>query len=325
MLKSSFAGHGASDASLVPDLGAYWRTVSTTSENAGGMAYAIGPNYSTPWIRYDQADFRATVSKAQAALALARAVKAMRCVFDNFSEDIDDLDTGKPTGPETLEAMHILEAGLPSQDGLDYPAFCHFYIYIIEMAPNPEKSIIIVDQLRQIVPDGSHMQHMATHIDIACAYRTHNIHVFVYATMMTGRSRDAIQASKRITRDKDLFYILNAIIYYAISEVARKEIKAAFRAVPENGQHGITYKAETALQGNFNQAFAYLSNEVRLEDRLPYADPPGYKYLAHSGQSKEVKRIYLQQDIAVASANILLRASCFSRLLTAKCYNGCSL
>ncbi|RKL23121.1 hypothetical protein BFJ68_g1327 [Fusarium oxysporum] len=421
-------------------------------------------------------------------------VRAMRGVFDNFGEDIDvaalfvdaimcarprqlwDLDTGKPTGPETLEAMHILEAGLASQDGLDHPAFCHLYIHMMEMAPNPEKAIIAADQLRQLVPDGSHMQHMATHIDIACgdyrrgvdsnqkamisddkffaegsastlytAYRTHNIHVLVYAAMMAGRSRDAIQASKRITtlitpellsirsppmvdwvefqaampahvlirfgrweeilqlelrEDKELFCITNAMIHYAKgvalsalgwlqeAEVTKAEFEAARRAVPDNRQYGIACKAQTVLEvasrmlegelayrkGNFDQAFAHLREGVRLEDMLPYADPPVwlqpvrhalgallleqgcvdeaeevykqdlglskklprrkarlnnvwalhglYECLTRSGQSGEADRIRLQRDIAVASADIPLGASCFCRLSTAKSCDG---
>ncbi|CAG7565907.1 unnamed protein product [Fusarium equiseti] len=550
------------------DLGAYQRTVSTSSENAEiwfnrgllwcysfnhgealrcfqraveddpqcamaywGVAYAIGPNYNKPWIRYDLADFRETVNQAQAALTLATAarntkpiekalvealserfprekatpedfgkldnayVKAMRNVFGNFGEDIDvaalfvdaimcarprqlwDLETGEPTGPETLEAMHILEAGLASQDGLDHPAFCHLYIHMMEMAPNPEKAIIAADRLRQLVPDGSHMQHMATHIDIACgdyrrgvdsnrkamisddkfftqstasslytAYRSHNIHVLVYAAMMAGRFRDAMQASKRITdiitpeilsiksppmvdwveyqavmpahvlirfgrweeilqldlpEDKELFCITNVMTHYAKgvalsalgrvqeAELARKEFETARHAVPQNRQYGIACNAETVFQvasrmlegeleyrkGNFDQAFAQLRDGVRLEDMLPYADPPVwlqpvrhalgallleqgrideaeevykqdlgltkklprrkarlnnvwalhglYECLTRSGQSEEAERIRLQRDIAVASADISLEASCFCRLSTVKSFEGC--
>ncbi|KAM0491088.1 hypothetical protein ACHAP8_010977 [Fusarium lateritium] len=421
-------------------------------------------------------------------------VRAMRGVFNKFGEDIDvaalfvdaimcsrprqlwDLDTGKPTGPETLEATHILEAGLASQDGLDHPAFCHLYIHMMEMAPNPEKAIIAADQLRQLVPDGSHMQHMATHIDIACgdyrrgiesnqnamtsddkffaegsastlytAYRTHNIHVLVYAAMMAGRSRDAIQASKRIAAiitpellsirsppmvdwvefqaampvhvlirfgrweeilqlelrgDKELFCITNAMILYAKgvalsalgrtpeAEVTKAEFEAARRAVPKYRQYGIACNAKTVLEvasrmlegelayrkGNFDQAFVYLREGVRLEDMLPYADPPVwlqpvrhalgallleqgcvdeakevyeqdlgldkklprrkarlnnvwalhglYECLTRSGQNGEADRIRLQRDIAVASADIPLGASCFCRLSSANSCDG---
>ncbi|EXL66295.1 hypothetical protein FOPG_17526 [Fusarium oxysporum f. sp. conglutinans race 2 54008] len=422
-------------------------------------------------------------------------VKAMRRVFDKFGDDIDvaalfvdavmcvrprqlwDLDTGKPTGPDTIEAMNVLEAGLASQDGRDHPAFCHLYIHMMEMAPNPEKAILAADRLRQLVPDGSHMQHMATHIDIACgdyrrgidsnwaavlsddkffaldnastlytAYRSHNIHVLVYAAMMAGRSQDAIQAAKRLPniltpellsirsppmadwteyqaampahvlirfgrwegilelelpQDKKLLCITTAMIRYARgvalsalgrvkeAEVARAEFEAARRAVPENRQYGIACKAETVLQvasrmlegeleyrkGNFDEAFAHLRDGVQLEDKLPYADPPVwlqpvrhalgallleqgrideaqevykqdlgfskrlprrkarlnnlwslhglYECLARSGQTEEAERIRLQRDIAVASADIPLGASCFCRLSAAKSCDGC--
>lgn len=93
-------------------------------------------------------------------------VKAMRRVFEEFGDDIDmaplfvdavicvrprqlwDLDTGKPTGPDIIEAMNVLEASLASQDGYDYPAFYYLYIYIMEMALNPKKAIFAADRLR---------------------------------------------------------------------------------------------------------------------------------------------------------------------------------
>ncbi|RYP03286.1 hypothetical protein DL764_005242 [Monosporascus ibericus] len=172
--------------------------------------------------------------------------KAMRCVYEKFS-DIDvallyvdavmcfrslklwDLDTGKLTGSDVVEAKSILEAGLARPDGRNHPGFCHLYIHMMEMAPSPEKALAIADRLRRLVPDGSHMQHMATHIDIACGdysrgiesnrdavilddkyfsrcegstlyrvYRCHNIHVLIYAAMMAGRSEDALKAAKHL-------------------------------------------------------------------------------------------------------------------------------
>ncbi|RYP44537.1 hypothetical protein DL768_009008 [Monosporascus sp. mg162] len=248
-----------------------------------GIAYAIGPNYNKSWPRYDPDDLQKTVKRAHATIqrgrearnaqpverALIEAIaarfplmdtilndltplnlaysKAMRRVFEEFSEDIDvallyvdalmcirprklwDLDTGKPTGSDTVEAKSILEAGLARPDGRNHPGFCHLYIHMMEMAPNPEKALATADRLRRLVPDGSHMQHMATHIDIACGdyrrgiesnrdaiisddkyfshyegstlyrvYRCHNIHVLIYAAMMAGRSEDALEAAKHL-------------------------------------------------------------------------------------------------------------------------------
>ncbi|KAI9164198.1 hypothetical protein HJFPF1_05838 [Paramyrothecium foliicola] len=174
-------------------------------------------------------------------------VRSMRGVLNEYSSDMDvavlfadavmcvrprqlwDLDTGEATGPDIIEAMKVLEARLNDQDGRNHPGICHFYIHMMEMAPNPEKARLAADRLRHLVPDGSHMQHMSTHIDIACgdyfraidsnwnavisddkffsretpstmyaAYRSHNIHVLIYAAMMAGRSQDAYLAAKRI-------------------------------------------------------------------------------------------------------------------------------
>ncbi|KAH7137061.1 hypothetical protein B0J13DRAFT_640788 [Dactylonectria estremocensis] len=171
---------------------------------------------------------------------------AMRLVYKEFGDDADvailfvealmcirprglwDLTTGKPTGPITLEALDILETRL-AQAGRDHPAFCHLYIHMVEMAPFPEKAVPAADRLRRLVPDGSHMQHMATHIDVACGdwrraiesnrdamisddiyfarekssvlytvYRSHNMHVLVYAAMMAGRFQDALSVAKRM-------------------------------------------------------------------------------------------------------------------------------
>ena len=173
--------------------------------------------------------------------------KEMRHVFEEFGEDIDvaflyadalmcirprklwDLDTGNPTGPDIVEAKSILEAALACSDGRNHPGISHLYIHMMEMTPNPEKALNAADRLRHLVPDGSHMQHMAKHIDIACGdyrrgiesnrdamisddkyfshyegsslyqvYRCHNIHVLIYAAMMAGRFEDALEAANHL-------------------------------------------------------------------------------------------------------------------------------
>ncbi|EXK77487.1 hypothetical protein FOQG_17800 [Fusarium oxysporum f. sp. raphani 54005] len=136
------------------DLGAYRRTVSTTSENAEiwfnrgllwcysfnhgealrcfqraveydvqcamaywGMAYAIGPNYNKPWIRYDQADFRETVSKAQAALALARAVQNTKPIEKALIEALSDRFPHGEATPEDfskLDNAYLFECHKPT-------------------------------------------------------------------------------------------------------------------------------------------------------------------------------------------------------------------
>ncbi|KAJ9664758.1 hypothetical protein H2198_000104 [Neophaeococcomyces mojaviensis] len=172
---------------------------------------------------------------------------AMRSVYHGHSNDLDvitlfvealicirprrlwDLNTGEPTTEETVEGRVALERGMALPRGHDHPAFCHLYIHLMEMSPFPELALPAADRLRRLVPDGSHLQHMATHIDIACGdyrhgvdsnrdamlvddkyfarekgsilytvYRAHNIHVLIYAALMSGRQEDAISAAKRL-------------------------------------------------------------------------------------------------------------------------------
>ncbi|EAQ82917.1 hypothetical protein CHGG_10735 [Chaetomium globosum CBS 148.51] len=174
-------------------------------------------------------------------------VEAMRSVYQDFGSDPDvsalfveslmnlrprqlwNLNTGEPTSPETVEAMTVIEAAMVRPVSKYHPATCHLYIHLMEMSPNPAIAQPAADRLRRLVPDGSHMQHMATHIDIACgdyrrgvdsnydamisddryfaeeqgsvlytAYRTHNIHVMGYAAMISGRLEPALLAAKRL-------------------------------------------------------------------------------------------------------------------------------
>ncbi|KAI9146918.1 hypothetical protein HJFPF1_12946 [Paramyrothecium foliicola] len=474
-----------------------------------GIAYAFGPNYNKSWIRYDKRDLDRAVREATSALERGRLVKnaspleqalieaiasrfppegsitktlssfdndyvdSMRHTFKEFDDCLDvafllvdalmcahtrtlwDLDTGKPTGPDTIEARTILEDYLARPDGRNHPG-----------------ALNAADRLRHLVPDGSHMQHMATHIDIACgdyrraiesnrtamysdndyfasetgsplyvAYRTHNIHALVYAAMMAGRSEDAIMAAKRLPailtesllsvtsppmtdwaehqvgllahvlirfgrweeilqldlpKNPELMCITTAMILYAKglalsalgrldeAEVAQADFEAARRAVPDTRQYGIACRAETVFQvasqmvmgeleyrkENYEEAFAHLREGVRLEDNLPYSDPPvwmqpvrhalgallleqgrvkeaeeWYKQdlglseglvrrkarinnvwglhglhecFKSSGKHNKAKEIQLQYDIAVATADVPLGASCFCRLSAAK-------
>ena len=174
-------------------------------------------------------------------------VEAMRRVHKDFGNDPDvvalfveslmilrprqlwDLNTGEPTGPETVEAVEVIEAAMARPASKHHAATCHLYIHLMEMSSNPAVAQPAADRLRRLVPDGSHMQHMATHIDIACgdyrrgvdsnydamisddkyfaqeqgsvlytAYRTHNVHVMGYAAMMSGRLEPALLAAKRL-------------------------------------------------------------------------------------------------------------------------------
>ncbi|PYI35350.1 hypothetical protein BP00DRAFT_442873 [Aspergillus indologenus CBS 114.80] len=176
---------------------------------------------------------------------------AMRPVYHQFPNDSDiaaifadalmcmrglwDLDTGEPTGEHTVEARRIIEEGMQTPEGRHHPALCHLHIHVMEMSPCPELAVPAADRLRFLVPDGSHMLHMPTHIDAAlgdyrCAvdsnhlatladdkyfgseslsllpggslndvgYRVHYVCAMLYAAMMSGRFVDAMSTAEKL-------------------------------------------------------------------------------------------------------------------------------
>ncbi|KAJ6157231.1 hypothetical protein N7497_006116 [Penicillium chrysogenum] len=174
-------------------------------------------------------------------------VDAMRPVYESNESDLDvaalfaealicsharalwDLDTGQPTGSHTLEARAVLETALAQDGGKTHPALCHLYIHLMEMSPFPELALDTADALRHIVPDGSHLLHMGTHIDIACGdyrramtsnndamiaddrffalrshsvfytmYRAHNVYAKTFAAIMLGHQGEAVSAANHL-------------------------------------------------------------------------------------------------------------------------------
>ncbi|KAJ6023682.1 hypothetical protein N7540_004479 [Penicillium herquei] len=175
---------------------------------------------------------------------------AMKLVYDKFGHDLDvatiyadslmnmtpwalwDLFTGKPNpNAPTLQAQAVLERALAQEeDGADRnPGLLHLYIHFIEMSPNPELGINAADNLRDLVPDAGHIQHMPTHLDILVGdwrrsinsnykstladdkyfhksggnnfytfYRLHDYHSLIYAAMFAGKSKTALDAVARM-------------------------------------------------------------------------------------------------------------------------------
>ncbi len=142
-----------------------------------------------------------------------------------------DLATGKPAkGAGTVEARRILEGAfrdLPAS--WEHPGLLHLYVHLMEMSPTPEAALKAADRLREIMPDGGHLVHMPTHIDVLCGnyrdvvvynqravvadrkfleragplnvytmYRNHNLHFVVYGAMFLGQYTPAIQAAQEL-------------------------------------------------------------------------------------------------------------------------------
>ncbi|CAK7221300.1 hypothetical protein SCUCBS95973_004447 [Sporothrix curviconia] len=143
-----------------------------------------------------------------------------------------DLDTGAPLY-HTEEARSVLEPALKKQP--DHPMFCHLYIHLMEMSPFPEIALPASNTLRKLMPQGSHMLHMPTHIDAAVGdyqnvvdsnhlalladndyfakqeasaappilyhlYRIHSVYVKCYGAVISGQSKAAIDAAQTIQK-----------------------------------------------------------------------------------------------------------------------------
>jgi tetratricopeptide (TPR) repeat protein len=250
-----------------------------------GIAYASGPNYNLPWVRYDphgrQMALSASYDAMQGALvhapkasAVERALiealparypqreaiedmapwdkaftKEVRKAFEAFPDDLDvraffaeaimnetpwqmwDLASGKPTqGAGTEECRAILEQAFDSSPAAwDHPGLLHLYVHLMEMSPFPQRALRAGDRLREIVPEGGHLIHMPTHLDVLCGhyrdvlvynhkalaadrrflaysddpgvylvYVIHNFHFAIYGAMFLGQYTPALAAADEL-------------------------------------------------------------------------------------------------------------------------------
>lgn len=177
-----------------------------------------------------------------------RYATAMESVYKAFPEDLDvvalyadalmnltpwslwNLKTGKPTqGAFTLEVKKALDRAMADDDALEHPGLLHLYIHLMEMSPTPEIALPIADNLRGLVPDAGHLEHMPTHLDVLCGdyrravasntsairadekflvnqplghfynlYRAHDYHFRMYAAMLGGQSKIAIETATEL-------------------------------------------------------------------------------------------------------------------------------
>ncbi len=153
-----------------------------------------------------------------------------------------DLKTGGVAeGAGTVEARAILEGTFRDRPpSWDHPGLLHLYVHLMEMSPFPELALRAGDRLREIMPDGGHLTHMPTHIDVLCGnyrdvvvynqkaiaadrkfleregamniyamYRTHNHHFVIYGAMFLGQFTPAIEAAQELidTTPEDLLRV----------------------------------------------------------------------------------------------------------------------
>ena len=79
-----------------------------------------------------------------------------------------DLCEGVPNpDADTTECRQMLEtqiAGVRAVSGPFHPGIWHLYVHLMEMSPELEKALWVADELRGLVPDAGHLEHMSTHI-----------------------------------------------------------------------------------------------------------------------------------------------------------------
>ncbi|ROW07480.1 hypothetical protein VPNG_07111 [Cytospora leucostoma] len=141
-----------------------------------------------------------------------------------------DLRTGEPApGAYTLEAKQALERAFAQPGGDTHPGLLHLWIHLIEMSSHPEDGLAKAENLRKLVPDSGHLNHMPSHLDILCGlykdsvvansnairadetylaragpmnfytlYRSHNYHFLIYGAMFSGQSRIALETAAQL-------------------------------------------------------------------------------------------------------------------------------
>jgi tetratricopeptide (TPR) repeat protein len=147
-----------------------------------------------------------------------------------FAESMLDLspwDNWTPAGepkPRTQEIVATLERGIAFAP--NHPGLCHFYIHTVEASLTPERALPCAERLGALMPGAGHLVHMPAHIylrvgryaDATMAnehaahtyetfladrqpkggypfYYAHNLDFLRAATMMEGRSVEAIKAA----------------------------------------------------------------------------------------------------------------------------------
>ncbi|KAJ6001336.1 hypothetical protein N7522_006563 [Penicillium canescens] len=143
-----------------------------------------------------------------------------------------DLKTGQPSpDAKTMQVKRALDRVLAQDEALNHPGLLHLYIHLMEMSGTPEIALPIADCLRGLVPDAGHLEHMPTHIDILCGdyrravvsntsairadekflarqptshfynlYRAHDYHFRMYAAMLGGQSKIALETGAELAR-----------------------------------------------------------------------------------------------------------------------------
>ncbi|KAF7562267.1 hypothetical protein G7046_g1866 [Stylonectria norvegica] len=128
-----------------------------------------------------------------------------------------------------LEVRALLEQALKMPDVEKHPGPAHMYIHLMEMSATPEAALPAADMIRNQRSDAGHTYHMPAHIDVLVGdyrraveynlkatiaddkyfqrdggltfysyYRLHDYHSLIYAAMLGGKSKVALEATTRM-------------------------------------------------------------------------------------------------------------------------------
>ncbi|CEL08463.1 hypothetical protein ASPCAL11613 [Aspergillus calidoustus] len=141
-----------------------------------------------------------------------------------------DASTGLPIASSPVfEVKALLERALTKPGIENHPGPAHMYIHLMEMSSTPEAALPAAELIREMIPDTGHTYHMPAHIDVLVGdyrraveynykatvaddkyfrrnggltfysyYRLHDYHSLIYAAMLGGKSRAALEATGRM-------------------------------------------------------------------------------------------------------------------------------
>ncbi|PNP48862.1 TPR domain-containing protein [Trichoderma gamsii] len=141
-----------------------------------------------------------------------------------------DIRTGNPApDARTLEVKRVLDFGMSLRGGNRHPGLLHLYIHLMEMSNTPEAAMPAANNLRGLVPDSGHLNHMPSHLDILVGdysravvansdavradekflkregpmnfytlYRSHDYHFRLYSAMFAGQSKVALETVEQL-------------------------------------------------------------------------------------------------------------------------------
>lgn len=136
------------------------------------------------------------------------------------------IKSGLPVeGTPVHEVISLFDRGMEHPDADTHPGLLHFAIHFWEMSHTPSKALLAADKLGGLLPDAGHLHHMPSHIYVLVGeyrrsvqsnsaavkadekylarngaknmysfYRLHDYHSLVYAAMLSGQSKIALDA-----------------------------------------------------------------------------------------------------------------------------------